>query len=591
MRSAFLLSISLVLAACSSGAGNGASTTADTGQLSVVLTETPAEDLARFEVDVGGITLTKRNGNTVTVMPRRTRIDFVELDNVGELVAGLALEAGVYTTLTMDLDFGSAEVFIAGSSTKATIQDQNGRPLTGIEPVELEFAEGARPLVGARRHNLFVLDLDLAQSVAVDGSTNTVTFTPVLSAEVDPQNPRPVVGKGWLQSVDLDDLTFTLQRRAPDGSTLGEFVVQTGSGTVFQLDGRNGVGATAFGDLRGHIGQCVWVQGTMSRDSRALVAVAVESGHGVPGNGQDWVLGHVVARSGGAGQDATLTVLGRSRDVTTGTRHFNTAHTVEVSFTNTNVLRRGFGNTLDTDAINIGQRVWIFGDVSGTTLTASDQDGVARLLPTAIFGVANDAPANATIAVDLVRFGHRDVTEFDFEVSGQSQADPDDFTIDVTGLGTTGIGAGAKLRMLGWIEGVGSTGPNATAAAITNRTTTARVLFCQWLTPSTAAIASNPPNGRIELDVDQAFIRAVADGFGVVNLATTPAPSIQPLLPIGGYRIVQDRAIEHNVDFAVFRESLLARTATTPVLRVTALGTFDEGSQEFTALTVTVILD
>ena len=41
-------------------------------------------------------------------------------------------------------------------------------------------------------------------------------------------------------------------------------------------------------------------------------SAAIETGAGTPGNGQDWVVGHIVGRDNGAGSSATLTVAGMS---------------------------------------------------------------------------------------------------------------------------------------------------------------------------------------------------------------------------------------------------------------------------------------
>ena len=55
--------------------------------------------------------------------------------------------------------------------------------------------------------------------------------------------------------------------------------------------------------------------------------------------------------------------------------------------------------------------------------------------------------------------------------------------------------------------------------------------------------------------------------------------------------LIESGATELNLSFDTFRASLLTRAATTPVFRIAAFGTFDESTQAFSALTVTVILD
>ncbi|MBL9075870.1 MAG: DUF4382 domain-containing protein [Planctomycetes bacterium] len=579
-------SLALLATACGSGSGSGPDTAAE---VSLVLTDAATDELSQFEVTVQNIVFTKRNGDTVSVLPRRTRVDFLELQALNELVAGTALEAGVYRAVALELDFQGAAVVIAGASTPATVRDAAGAPITGVVPVTIDFPAGAQPLVRPGRNNLFVFDLQLDQSVTVDVPGNAVTFTPVWTVELDPTNPKPIAANGVLHSVDLNTRTFVVERRAPDDTAIGQFTVATTGATVFQLDGTVSLGAPGVGNLVAHTGDRVFVQGTLRPQDRVLTAVAVESGAGVPGNGQDQVFGHVVARSGGAGGDATLTVLGRSYDVGTDTRRFNTLHTVSVSFANTKVLRRGAGNDLDTDAIQIGQLVWLFGDLTATTLDATAATGTARLLPTAIFGVCVGTPSGGTLTLDLVRFDARDVAAFDFAIGGVPQADPDAFTVDVTGLSTTGITNGSKLRVDGWLRGVGTAGADATARAIVDRSTTARLLRCEWSPATEGVLAANGATA-IALDVAAASVRTVADGFGTVTLTSVPVPTIAPLAGAGIYSIVEDGAIEANLSFSQFRTSLLARQATTPVRRVTAFGTFDETSQAFAALTVTVLL-
>lgn len=584
-RTTIALLLVLTTFGCSNRSGDGGSL----ADVSLVLTDAASDELSVFEVDVQNVVFTKLNGNTVAVLPRASRVDFLQLESLGELIAGVRLETGVYRRIALELDLASARVVLAGQTTPATVRDAAGNPLTGVVPVAIDFAPGSRPVVRAGRNNLFVFDLALDQSVVVDAPGNAVTFTPVWTLEVDPGNPKPIATHGVLQRVDLGARTFVVERRAADDSVIGEFTVRTSGATVFQLGGEVSQGAPGIGALVAHIGERVFVQGAVSASQRLLEAVAVEAGAGVPGNGQDWVLGHVVGRSGGGVANATLTVLGRSVDLGTGTRRFNTLHTVQVARTTTKVLRRGAGDGLDTDAINVGQLVWVFGDLTATTLDARAASGVARLLRTSIFGVAAAAPTNGTLTLDVARFDLRDVSAFDFVVGGTSQADPDAYTVDVSALSTTGITTGSKLRVFAWIAGVDATGADAAALSIVDRSVTARVLACQWSPPRTGvfAAASAP---AIAVDVSAAAARVVGDGFGLVTLATAPVPRLVPLTSAGIYSIVEHGAIEASLSFEAFRQSLLLRSASTPVFRLVAIGTFDEASQIFAALTVTAVL-
>ncbi len=584
------LALSLVALTALGCSGGGASSSDQYGDASVVLTDAASDELAQFEVDVGNIVFTRRNGDTVAVMPRSTRVDFAQLDSLGELVSGLSLPAGVYTRATLDLDFTDAQVVIDGQTTPASVRDASGAPITGIVPVTIDFPSGSRPLVGAARNNLFVFDLDLDQSIAVDATGNSVTFTPVFSVELDPTNPHPIATTGVLHSVDANAGTFVVERRTPDDLVVREITVLTANDTAFQIDGGVQLGAPGLGNLIGHIGERVFVQGTIAGGTFALAAAAVEIGAGVPGNGQDWLLGHVVARSGGPGLDATLTVLGRSRDVGTGTRTYNTQHTVTVSFADTKVLRRGAGNGLDSDAIGIGQRVWVFGDLTGTALDATATTGVVRLLPTSVFGIANSAPANDTLTLDVTRFDLRAAALFDFTVDTVVQADPHAFAIDVTGLSSTGITTGSKVRAIGWLAGVGSSGADATATTLVDRTSTASLLVCTWTPAANGVVVASGANA-LGVDVAGAALHTVVDGFGSTTLTAAPQPTLTALGLRGFYRIVQNGGLTVDRDFATFRADVLARGATAPVRWVSAFGAFDAGSQAFAAGSVTVVFD
>jgi hypothetical protein len=256
------------------------------------------------------------------------------------------------------------------------------------------------------------------------------------------------------------------------------------------------------------------------------------------------------------------------------------------------VLRRGAGNSLTSDAVNVGQLVWVFGDLSGTAMAANNAGGVVRMLRTSIFGIATGAAQNNTLTLDVARFDQRDVAQFDFNVSGQPQADPDQFTIDVTGLATTGINNGSRLRVLGWIGGVGSAGADATALSIVDRTNAAKVLLCVWLPASASAVdVEASAAADLKLDVGEALIKVIGDGFAPVTLGNDPQPTLQALANSGFYRVVHDGTVVLHRSFVGFRSDVLARAPTSPVLRVSALGTFDAAANTFSALSATVVFD
>jgi hypothetical protein len=592
----FLAAWAAVLLLLPAGCGGSAGVTTPLGEITIAFTDTATDELDAFEVDVTGVTLTKADDTTVSVLSRTTRIDFTELESVSELIVTAGLTAGAYRSMTVSLDFANAQVWIKGQATPAAILDKDGAAVTGTVDLTVDFPNGIRPQVVANARHLFQLDLNLESAVSVDATANAVTFVPVVAASFDPASPKPLAATGILTSVDAAAGRFVVEKRALNGTALRQFTVAIAANTVFQVDGVVSLGTAGLAALAQQaLGTArVWVQGTWDADSSAIGAVAVEAGAGTLGNGQDWVLGHVTARSATAGSDCVLTVLGRSQDVGTGTRRFNTSHQVSVRLGPTRVLRRGAGNALTTDALNVGQLVLAFGDLTGTALdaTSTSGTGVVRMLRTSVFGIAAGAPVNNVLTLNVSRFDLRNTAAFDFVVGGITEATPATYTVDVTGLVTTGITTNTRVRALGWANPVGVAGdPNFTAASLVDHTDGGKVLLCQWFPPEAGGIASANAT-TLTMNVTNADLKVIGDGFAPVTLNDAPAPTVRPLFALGVYLIVQDGALELNFDWTAFANSITTRLAAGgTTFRVSAAGTYAAVQQEFAALFACVIMD
>ncbi len=569
---------------CTNGTAGGA------GEVSFVVADAASDEVVQFEVDIASVVLTSIDGTTINVLPRATRVDFADLHSVGELIHAQQLTAGTYVSLTMNLDFSTAAVAILGQTGPASVVDASGVPITTLLPVQVDFALRSRPLIRSGRHHLFQIDLDLDQALTVDSGANEVTFAPVLSAVVDPTSPRPATTTGILTAVDTVARTFAVERRALDGNALATWTVQTANLSVFQVDGVVSLGATGLAAMQAHVGERVFTQGTLDVTDRVIFGAMAEVGAGVPGNGQDWVVGHVTGRNNGAGSDAALTVVGRSLDVGTGTRRYNVAHTVNVSFANTKVLRRGAGNLLDTDAINVGQLVLVFGDLSGTTMDATASTGVVRMLHTRVFGTATGPVSGGRLTLNLARFDLRLESAFNFTVGGTSQADHNAYTVEVGTLPLAGITTGSKIEATAWINPVGnSVDADSEALSILDRSSGGRALLLQWGTPSPTAIAATTATS-ITVNLPGATIATVGDGFAPVAVTSSPSPTLVPLASTGLYRIVLGEAVGVHFTFDTFRRALVALNTTHSVFRIAALGTYDPSTQAFSAATATVVL-
>src|SRR5712671_1007383 len=510
-----------LVSGCGGGGGGGAGAAPADGNLTIAMTDSASDDLETFEVDVSDISLQRPGGSTVSVLTRTTRVDLTELDSLSELIVGGGLRPGAYSSLTMTLDFSNAVVTIKGQTTPATVVDKNGNPITGPIPVRVNFGDedagdeesgdDERPHIVVNRRHFFELDLNLDESVTVDAANNRVTFVPVMTASADPDDPKPTSIHGILAAVDTAAGTFTVDKRSKDEHSIGTFTVSTSDNTVFQVDGTVFTGAPGLAALATKADgmTMVWVQGTRGRGERMLDAVAVEAGAGTRGNGQDWVIGHIVGRDHGAGSDATLRVLGRSLNAHDGSRHFHTTFTVAVRLGATRVLRRGAGNSLTTDALDVGQRVAAFGTLSGTQLdstSAGGPPGIVRMLLTSVFGSASAAPVGSVLTMNAVRFDRLDAADFDFNVGGVVEADAANYTVNVAGLDTAAITAGSRVRCTGWVDPVGvPADQDFRAISLVDRSIEGKLLTCQWVPPSTTALPSVTATA-LTLDVSNATV-------------------------------------------------------------------------------------
>lgn len=577
----------LLATACGGGGGATGSATADDGAVTVTLSDASSSTLGVFEVDVRGIVFERRGGGIVTLAPRASRVDFAQMDGLDDLVATTSLPAGNYVRAALTLDFTSARVLIAGASVPATVRDPQGAAITGPIEVDVDFGADDRLVVTRGRRHLFAFDLDLDQSVTVDSVANVVTFAPVLNLTVDPSEGRPIGSTGRLRSVDTNTSSFVVERLAGDGTVLDTFTVTTGGSTIFQVNGVPQVGALGLGSLVGNLGQRVFVQGDYDRVRSRVDARVVEAGAGVIGNGQDHVIGHVVARATGAGFDAQLTVRGRSIDYTTGTRRYDTAITVDTSRGFTKVLRRGSATAFGTDDVAVGQAVVVFGDLTGTTLDAVN--GIVRMTPTAVVGAAAGPASAGTLTLAVTHIDRRPVAQFNFTVAGIVETDPAAFRLDVAALATAGIVANTRVEAFAWFRGIGSTGADADAIGLVARGSSKQLLFCHWSPASSGALTAASPTA-LTLDLagsDVGFVRERSLG---TTLTATPAPTIVGTGGNGHYRIVRDRAVASFRDFALFRAEVLARVATQPVVAVSGRGSFDPATQSLAARDVTVVL-
>src|SRR5688572_9153594 len=117
-RSAWMIALAAASLAGCGGSGPGGSSqldppapTADSGTLLVSITDADG-DFVGYSVDVLSVTLQRRGGGTVEVLPASTRIDFAQLTELSDLLAVATLAPGEIVGGKIRLDYANAEVFV-----------------------------------------------------------------------------------------------------------------------------------------------------------------------------------------------------------------------------------------------------------------------------------------------------------------------------------------------------------------------------------------------------------------------------------------------------------------------------------------------
>ena len=95
-------------AGCSSDSG---SNTNPQAQSNLVIGITDDEgDFIAYSVDVLSLTLTKKNGAVVDVLPIKTRVDFAQYTDMIEFLTAATVPTGEYVSAQVTLDYSSADI-------------------------------------------------------------------------------------------------------------------------------------------------------------------------------------------------------------------------------------------------------------------------------------------------------------------------------------------------------------------------------------------------------------------------------------------------------------------------------------------------
>lgn len=532
----FLLSLTLILlvggmSACGGGGSStssapapGGSTPApQTGQVLFSITDAPGDFLV-YTVTLDAITLNRANGDVVETLPASTEIDFTELTEVSELLTVATVPTGTYETITMHLDFSTAEIIVEaedGSDLPVTPLDSSGAALSTLDvTLELTSTDAVRVTSGTLR--AYSLDFDLDASNSVDLTNATVTVEPVLLATPELETDREHRIGGLIADVDTTDATIDINVRPfrHRQGQFGEITINVTNDTSYEIDGIAFSGAEGLNAVASLPEQSP-IQASGMINAGALTATTIYAGSSVPWSDADVLRGVVTARSG-----ETLTLGGVRVDFADGRSAYRGEFTMELdAATSVTGPRR---DDYTTDSVSVGQPIRAWGEFSDdNTLLASRVQMRWASLTAAVL-------STEPLVADLYYLSRRNPDNMDFTGTGISvddDADPEAYDIDTGALGLNTVAAGDLLRARGLIAAFGTAPADFNAVTILDVQTDSRAatLKVGWSEGTAVPFNSIDP-AALQVDLSaarsQLKVRGVPRDFiDLMETVTLAAPA------------------------------------------------------------------
>lgn len=608
-----------LLAACGGGAGSestdpiaaaecdpaNSASLAECGSVLIALTDADG-DFLNYTVDVLSLTLETANGRIVETLPRKTRINFTDYVDLSELVSVVNIPPATYVAGSISLDYAESEVFVEadGAAKEAVVTDIDGNTLTQTR-LNIRLSDRDQLTVTKGRTALLQLDFDLDAShrVNIAPTPATAASEQFIVAEVSPVDEKDIRVRGPLANVNEAEMTYTVALRPfhdRDGD-FGRMRVHVTDDTELEVNDVMYVGVEGLRALSAAgTGTPTIAQGALNITERKFTADIVLAGTNVPGIERDAVLGNVIARDGNL-----LTVRGATIVASDRRAHFHDDVTVELG-PDTRVFKDGYrASDLGIDAISIGQRVTIRGDlVQAMTDALSPQitidatAGAVRMHVTHLLGIVNTVTPGQT-DITLHGIDRRRVKIFDFTGTGASadtDADPDNYEVATGNLALANFAAGKPIVAYGFPTAFGMAPPDFTGRTVIDYTDVRSALGVGWGSSGTTLPFSSMESDRLVLnnkntDIDQRhFIKN-----GPVLIDLTALDSDTTIVPRSAdrslYYIKSADSLRQYSDFADFVSDLtLSFEGVTTARSMYARGKYDTDTNTFTAYKIGVYL-
>jgi hypothetical protein len=552
-----LTSLLLLILALSGCGGGSDGVSAESGQVIVGLTDAE-ESYATYTVEVVSLRLERADGTLVETLPLQPRVDFAQYVELTEFLTAATVPSGIYTRAHLTLDFADADIRIDVGDRIVPLGplDADGNAL-GIAEIAVRLADD-RPLrvrPGLPAH--MTLDFDLQASNQVDVDAGTVTVSPFVLADIDPEEPKIHRVRGPLTAVDTDAGTLRVGIR-PFHLRRGDFgrlEVSTAPGTVFEIDGVGYTGAAGLAELATRpVGTATVALGDLVLPDRVFVATEIYAGSSVALGTTDVVTGSVVARSGDV-----LRVRGATLVRADGSFLFN--DDIEIALGPDTLITRQLdpGNAVDASDLSVGQRIRAFGELddSGAMPRLDVGAGLVRMLLSRVAGTLNQSDTGLLV-LELQTINRRAVSLYDFAGTG---ADSTAYRIEIGDLMPEPLALGAPIAARGFPVAFGAAvGEDFEARTVLDLQAAPAVLAVDW-EPATGSAFTGLDSDRIVLSLDGVGdLHAVFRGGVATDLLDLAGPpSLVPEASGRGlYAVFDDGSIALYTSFASFAEGLAA---------------------------------
>lgn len=590
LRILLLATCAPLFAACGSSSSSDAS-----GDVGVFMRDAEGDFLS-YTVDVKSITLVRKDGAKIEVLPNTTRVDFSQYVDMSELFNLATIPAGTYVSAQMAVDFSNSDIEIpdaSGAPVQATAVDATGTALT-TTTFTLILNSGTPLTVtpGVPASLEIDFDLDSATSV-VSLSPAKVRVLPILTAKTQLDTTRDRRLRGTLAgsssaagSLDMNLLPFLVA-----SGSYGTAAVSIDSSTVFDIDGQvvtttnTAVPPAAPNDAWTLLaakaaGTPVVVVGNNTGIGLGLKATRVLVGTSVPWANRDFLEGAVLARSG-----SVLTVGGRVWNHANNSVSLHDTLNVDISATGVKLVGDNPTDTVTAASFSVGSRIQAFGAWNGTT-GFDVTSGYAHRAMSQFTGTVTSSVASP-LTVNLFRFNGRVPGVYTYTNTGNgstTDANPASYLLNTGVLSLAGISTNDVVRVRGHVVdfGTASATDDFDATSIWDLTTDnhSAVFGALWLTSPVTSVTAG---STLPLN----FAAPVPDDSGIrIAGITQGMPAMLTLTGASGLFVVRTgTSLQMYSTFTDWDNAIATAVGGgLKLYAVRAAGNFNSGTATFTMI-------